>query len=227
MKRKIFLVISTIVLLFLIGCSNLVGKAEVAAGGISDKTKQIRANSCDADDICEIKSADVSGVLIARQTAAIGNYLSVGGGVFIEGKTISTIKGSTSALVLTSDVKNVIVDGSLSAGSVNIDGKTISTQAGSTSALILTSDVKKVIVDGSLSVENSAKVAGDLTLTKLGASKRVLLQSNGEGSLTITPESGATKVEGGLSVSKLAGPGGAYACLDSFGMFYRSTKPCV
>ena len=82
--------------------------------------RQINANSCDADSICEVA------------------------------KTVSTKIGSTSALILTSDVKEVIVDGSLAAGSVFINGKTVSTNPKSTSALILTSDVKEVIVDGSL-----------------------------------------------------------------------------
>ena len=95
-----------------------------AADTYSNLSKNIKANSCDADGICEIA------------------------------KTISTKAGSTSALVLTSDTKEVIVQDSLSTGSVLIKGKSISTSPGSTSALTLTSDIKKVIVDGSLSSTN-------------------------------------------------------------------------
>ena len=88
---------------------------------------EIVANSCDADDVCEVA------------------------------KTVSTRKGSTSALRLTSDAGPVIVDGPLSsesliAGRVSIDGKIISTTAGSTSALVLASDVDSIIVEGRLSV---------------------------------------------------------------------------
>jgi len=96
-------------------------------GNVIGGSYTVSANSCDADSICEVA------------------------------KTVSTQAGSTSALMLTSDVKKVIVDGSLSAGSVFINGKTVSTNVGSTSALMLTSDVKKVIVDGSLS---ATKLAG-------------------------------------------------------------------
>src|SRR3989338_5156581 len=105
-KLFVFGTISLMVLVVILsGCA--VGKATATT------TSQIKANSCDADSVCEVA------------------------------KTISTPAGSTSALMLTSDVKAVMVDGSLSAGTVNagsvtIVGKTISTLAGSTSALILT-----------------------------------------------------------------------------------------
>ncbi len=90
-------------------------------------SSNIKANSCDSDSICEVA------------------------------KTISTNRGSTSNLILTSDTKGVIVDGVLSVnGGVFIDRKTISTTKGSTSALVLTSDVKGVIVDGSLSANSLA-----------------------------------------------------------------------
>lgn len=110
------------------GTAEVYTKAEVDA-----KLAGIKANSCDADSICEVA------------------------------KTVSTNKGSTSALVLTSDIKSVIVDGSLSAGNVNINGKTVSTNKGSTSALILTSDVKKVVVGGSLSIDSLANFASNGT----------------------------------------------------------------
>ena len=92
-----------------------------------DPSAKIAANSCDADDVCEVA------------------------------KTVSTQKGSTSALRLMSDAGPVIVDGplaseSLTTGRVSIDGKIISTTAGSTSALVLTSDVNAVIVEGRLSI---------------------------------------------------------------------------
>ena|SRR3989344_2180796 len=123
MKRIFFFgTISLMVLVIILsGCA--VGKATA--------TTQLKANSCDADSVCEVA------------------------------KTISTPAGSTSALMLTSDVKAVMVDGSLSAGTVNagsvtIVGKTISTLAGSTSALMLTSDVKAVTIDGKLSATGLA-----------------------------------------------------------------------
>ena len=92
-----------------------------------DPTAKIAANSCDADDVCEVA------------------------------KTISTRKGSSSALRLMSDAGPVNVEGplaaeSLIAGRVSIDGKIISTTAGSTSALVLASDVGFVIVEGDLSI---------------------------------------------------------------------------
>lgn len=92
-----------------------------------DPTAKIAAHSCDADDVCEVA------------------------------KTLSTQKGSTSALRLMSDAGPVIVDGplasdSLVTGRVSIDGKIISTTAGSMSALVLTSDVNAVIVEGRLSI---------------------------------------------------------------------------
>ena len=125
MKRIFFFgTISLMVLVIILsGCA--VGKATATT------TSQIKANSCDADSVCEVA------------------------------KTISTPAGSTSALMLTSDVKAVMVDGSLSAGTVNagsvtIVGKTISTLAGSTSALMLTSDVKAVTIDGKLSATGLA-----------------------------------------------------------------------
>ena|SRR3989344_2724709 len=52
-------------------------------GNVIEGSYTVRANSCDADTICEVA------------------------------KTISTRTGSTSALTLTSDVKKVIVEGSL------------------------------------------------------------------------------------------------------------------
>lgn len=73
-----------------------------AADTYSNLSKNIKANSCDADGQCETKS------LIADAGSRIGS-------VVIEGKTISTKGGSTSALVLTSDIKSVVVDSSLSA----------------------------------------------------------------------------------------------------------------
>ena len=123
-KLFVFGTISLMVLVVILsGCA--VGKATATT------TSQIKANSCDADSVCEVA------------------------------KTISTPAGSTSALMLTSDVKAVMVDGSLSAGTVNagsvtIVGKTISTLAGSTSALMLTSDVKAVTIDGKLSATGLA-----------------------------------------------------------------------
>src|SRR3989338_6399671 len=118
-KLFVFGTISLMVLVVILsGCA--VGKATATT------TSQIKANSCDADSVCEVA------------------------------KTISTPAGSTSALMLTSDVKAVMVDGSLSAGSVTINGKTISTLAGSTSALMLTSDVKAVTIDGKLSATGLA-----------------------------------------------------------------------
>ena len=54
-------------------------------GNVIGGSYTVSANSCDADSICEVA------------------------------KTVSTQAGSTSALMLTSDVKKVIVDGSLSA----------------------------------------------------------------------------------------------------------------
>ncbi|MBI4155225.1 hypothetical protein HY498_04025 [Candidatus Woesearchaeota archaeon] len=148
---------NTVLIVLVIGVVGilLLSNSGILTGGAfskditGDATVTIRANSCDADSICEVA------------------------------KTVSTMAGSTSALVLTSDVKKVIVDGSLSANSVYISGKTISTTPYSTSALVLTSDVKKVIVDSDLYVQ------------------------------------------------KLAGNGSAYACLDSYGKLYRSSKTCI
>ena len=93
----------------------------------TDPSTIIAANSCDADDVCEVA------------------------------KTVSTRKGSTSALILTSDAGHVIVDGplaseSLVTGRISIDGKIISTSPGSTSALVLASDVDSIIVEGRLSI---------------------------------------------------------------------------
>ena len=99
----------------------------------TDPSTKIAANSCDADDVCEVA------------------------------KTVSTRKGSTSALRLMSDAGPVIVDGplaseSLVSGRVSIDGKIISTTKGSTSALVLTSDVESVIVEGNLA---ATKLSGE------------------------------------------------------------------
>ncbi|WP_305909775.1 hypothetical protein Q9L42_003695 [Methylomarinum sp. Ch1-1] len=93
----------------------------------TDPNAEIAANSCDADDVCEVA------------------------------KTLSTRKGSTSALRLMSDAGPVIVDGplaseSLVTGRITIDGKIISTSPGTTSALVLASDVDSIIVEGRLSV---------------------------------------------------------------------------
>ena len=93
----------------------------------NNSSAEIAANSCDADDICEVA------------------------------KTVSTRKGSTSALILKSDAGQVVVEGPLSSeslvsGRVSIDGKIISTTKDSTSALVLTSDVNSVIVEGGVTV---------------------------------------------------------------------------
>ena len=76
----------------------------------------INAVSCDEDDQCETKS------LIADSPSRIGT-------VVIDGKTISTKKGSTSALVLTSDVKYVVVDGSLNVLDLSGHGNVSSSNA--------------------------------------------------------------------------------------------------
>ena len=134
-----------VLLISLLGCES--------SSQPTDPSAKIAANSCDADDICEIA------------------------------KTLSTRKGSTSALILKSDAGHVIVDGPLSSkslvtGSISINGKIISTSPGSTSALVLASDVDAIIV------------------------------------------------EGRLSIPKLGGEGNAYACLDKYGLLFRSDKPC-
>ncbi|PKM36747.1 MAG: hypothetical protein CVV06_09420 [Gammaproteobacteria bacterium HGW-Gammaproteobacteria-10] len=99
----------------------------------ANPSAKIAANSCDADEVCEVA------------------------------KTVSTRKGSTSALILKSDAGQVLVQGplvseSLLAGIVTIDGKMISTSKDSTSALILTSDANSVIVEGNLTV---TKLSGE------------------------------------------------------------------
>ncbi|MDP3640263.1 MAG: hypothetical protein Q8R53_03625, partial [Nanoarchaeota archaeon] len=129
-KKMIFLVAGVLVILLLVvSCTS--GPSE---GGLAGKavTTEFKANSCDADGVCEVA------------------------------KTVSTKVGSTSNLILMSDTKvvnvqgNLGVDGSLSAGSVRLSGKTVSTTAGSTSALLLTSDAKIVVIEGSLSANSLA-----------------------------------------------------------------------
>lgn len=159
---------NTILIVLVVGVVGvlLLSNSGILTGRLLTGSYVVVANSCNADEQCETKS------LIADSASRIGT-------VVINGKTISTKGGSTSALILTSDVKSVIVDGSLSANSVYIKGKTISTTPYSTSALSLTSDAKKVIVDGS------------------------------------------------LATTKLSGLGNAYACVNQYGEFYRSSKPCA
>ena len=91
------------------------------AGRAGAVVKPVIANSCDADSICEVA------------------------------KTVSTRAGSTSSLVLTSDNKFVVVDGTIDIGNLRIGGKSVSTIPGSTSSLVLTADNKFVVVDGTLS----------------------------------------------------------------------------
>ena len=170
-----------VLVIILSGCA--VGKATA--------TTQLKANSCDADSVCEVA------------------------------KTISTPAGSTSALMLTSDVKAVMVDGSLSAGSVTINGKTISTLAGSTSALMLTSDVKAVMVDGSLSA--GTVNAGSVTIV----GKTISTLAGSTSALMLTSDVKAVTIDGKLSATGLAGTGSAYVCVDRFGTVFRSLTPCV
>src|SRR3989344_6507968 len=154
-------------------------------GNVIEGSYTVRANSCDADTICEVA------------------------------KTISTRTGSTSALTLTSDVKKVIVEGSLSAGKVFINEKTVSTNIGSTSALTLTSDVKKVIVEGSLS-------AGKVFINEKSVSTNIGSTS----ALTLTSDVKKVIVEGSLLATNLAGNGSAYVCVDKTGNLYRSSISC-
>jgi hypothetical protein len=155
MRKQLFIGIISIFLLVLMlsGCQNNIGKATAI--------KTVRASSCDLDKQCETQS------LTAESASRIGT-------VVIDGKSITTKAGSTSALLLTSDIKSVIVNGILTAGIIN--GKTISTPAGSTSALELTSDTKEVVVDGILSA-GSVVINGKTISTIEGSTSALELTS--------------------------------------------------
>ena len=85
--------------------------ANLTGGVIAKKIKTINATSCDADNTCEMHNAVIIDDVRA-ETGGIGTSLTVGS-VFIEGKKISTERGSESALILSSDVKKTLVEGSL------------------------------------------------------------------------------------------------------------------
>ena len=104
----------------------------------------IRANSCDADSQCETKS------LVADGISRIGV-------VVIDGKTISTKGGSTSALTLTSDNKLIMVDGTLRSDYITTktikgDGD-LTLTTGNNGALLLNPEKKSVVVNGTLSAD--------------------------------------------------------------------------
>ena len=72
----------------------------------------------------------------------------------------------------------------------------------------------------------SAKIEGDLTLTKQGQSGGVVFKTNEPGSLTITPQSGFAKLEGQLTITGLGdysgtilrqNPGGSFEIITASG----------
>ncbi|MFA5856053.1 MAG: hypothetical protein WC867_01745 [Candidatus Pacearchaeota archaeon] len=92
-----------------------------------------------------------------------------------------------------------------------VDGKFASLRAASC-------DVDSICeVQGKISSKNpitlssesgAAKIEGDLSLTKIGATGAVIIKSNDVGSLTITPQSGSAKLEGDLTLTSVDSTGG-------------------
>ena len=239
--KKIFVLgfVSFMALLMILsGCTNAVGQASETA-----LRRNINANSCNADGMCEMNDAQVKGWLIASK-AVFDNYVQVDRGVYINGKVISTVPGSTSALFLTSDVRKIIVpsnlelddDSTLIVGKgVTIFGKTISTSPGSTSDLILTSDTRAVVIDGTLSVGLGKGVVvhdNGIITTPSGSQNALILTSNMnqvavQGDLTADTLFVPGAVVNTLRVNLLTGETNAFACLDKNGQIFRSPTPCA
>lgn len=117
MKRNEWITVIVVVVVVAVLASFLTSQL---TGQVIGRSRAVRANSCDADTICEVA------------------------------KTVSTAAGSGSALLLTSDAKQVFVD-----GSVAVTGSLSSPKlTGGGTALVLTSGTKQVFVDGSLSSTN-------------------------------------------------------------------------
>lgn len=143
------------VMLTLSACSNIAGKATA---------RQLNANSCNADNVCEMNDAVVSktissviGSNLFLKSGADAVIISTSSlpypsGVTIGGKTISTVPGSTADLILTSDNREVIVDGNLIVnGGLNRVGLEVS------NGLFSAEDASfggNVVVAGQLSINN-------------------------------------------------------------------------
>ena len=125
MKKSFLGIISLIsLLLILSACTDKSGKAVALS---NSKSKTINANSCNADELCEMNSASLIKGIYSPDTLYLvpnNGQVIVGGpypptslilanGITISGKTISTVPGSTANLILTSDNKEVEVDGGL------------------------------------------------------------------------------------------------------------------
>ncbi len=271
-NKNTLLIISIVAIVAIVGLLFLfVGRRSTEAGSnenlAGQAVRQIRATSCDGDQLCEMNNAKVIGK---------GTF----GSVEISGQTISTIQGSKNALYLKSDDgsvivngplnaldhfianKNVVVDGSLLVGinenAVLIKNRTISTSQGTRSDLVLTSDTKKVLVDDILEIPQGINIEGNRITTTVPNSFLILSSFSGSvyvrdylrvgkdvsvangvyiygGNISTLSGplyllSNARKVildNANLEVNLLSGPGNAYACIDKYGVLFRSSTPCV
>ncbi|MBI2044920.1 hypothetical protein HYT23_02590 [Candidatus Pacearchaeota archaeon] len=201
---------------------NVRGGTPADGGGGGTTSSTIKANSCDADDNCEVNAIsspnDRSLILSTGATAGSQRTLQIDGEQII----LSKLGIAHGVGFQTNDLGSLII--TPESGAAKINAVLSLARLGAANAVELESNDlgSFVVTPGS----GSAKINADLTLARVGSAGGVVLKSNEFGSLTVTPQSGAAKIEGYLSITNLTGSGNAYVCVNSAGLIYRSLTAC-
>ena len=187
-------------------------------GTLPTPTQQIRANSCDADNICE-----ANWVLTKKiDTDKLGANSAIIQSVQIKGKTVSTLPGSTSSLTLTSDTKEVIIDDKLQTKTLISDAVIGNIAKFGGTNLVpafyvysppgASAGVSAVEINGKSSFDDVAEFT---TAYADNFKARNHVSAN---ILTVTSASAPLNPVGNSN---------AYACFDKYGNLFRKNSPCI
>ncbi|MBS3079001.1 hypothetical protein J4218_02680 [Candidatus Pacearchaeota archaeon] len=201
---------------FLIGAVLVIAVvASVATSSITGNAifqSNLKANSCDADSICEVQGTISSGNALKLSSRTGVTKLE-------SDLTLTKIGQSGGAVFKTNNEGSLTI--TPQSGYTKLESDLTLTKVGYTGGVVFKSNE-----NGSLTItpySGLAKLEGDLTLIKTGSPSGVVLETILD---QLVVKASLTRFQGVIASNNMTGNGSAYACVNEKGILYRSLTAC-